>query len=155
MVSSGIYVDANLLVLLVVGLTGKGLIAKHRRLREYTVDDYDLLYRFLKRSRQVFVTPNTVTEASNLLAYHREPERSALMNALGKLIEESPETVIPSKEASSDSRFIRLGLTDAALLQAVSPTTPLLTVDLDLFLAASAQSSEAAINFNHLRFAGA
>lgn len=43
MASSGIYVDANLQVLLVAGLTERGLISKHRRLREYTVDDYDLL----------------------------------------------------------------------------------------------------------------
>jgi len=30
-------IDANLLVLFVVGRTGRQLIAKHRRLREFTV----------------------------------------------------------------------------------------------------------------------
>ena len=155
MASSGIYVDANLLVLLVAGLTRRGLISKHRRLREYSVEDYDLLIRILEQAGSVFVTPNTVPEASNLLSHHGEPERSNLMTTLGKLIEESHETVIPSKEASSDNRFVRLGVTDVALLRAASPKTPLLTVDLDLFLAASAQSGASAINFNHRRFSSA
>ena len=152
MSTRGIYVDANLLVLLVAGLTGGNLISKHRRLRGYDDADYNRLSEVLERAGSVLVTPNTVTEASNLLGQHGEPERSALMATLRMLIEESPETVIPSKEASSDDRFVRLGLTDAALLKAVSPTTPLLTVDLDLFLAATAHSEKAAINFNHHRF---
>lgn len=152
MAHSGIYIDANLLVLLVAGLTARSVIAKHRRLAGYTVDDYDLLVRLVDSAGQVFVTPNTLTEASNLLAHHGEPERSALLATLGRLIDESPETVIPSRKASADSRFVRLGLTDAVLLNAVSPETPLLTVDLDLYLSAMAESGEVAINFHHLRF---
>ena len=145
------YVDANLLVLLVAGLTGRGMIAKHRRLREYTVEDYDLLARLVDRAGQVFVTPNTLTEASNLLAQHGEPERSRLLATLRSLIEASPETVIGSREASRDGAFLRLGLTDAVLLKAVSPEAPLVTVDLDLYLAALAEGGKRAINFNHLR----
>ena len=147
------YVDANLLVLLVAGLTGPGMIARHRRLREYTVEDYDLLARLVARAGQVFVTPNTLTEASNLLAQHGEPERSSLLATLRSLIEVSPETVIASREASGEGAFLRLGLTDAVLLKAVSPDVPLVTVDLDLYLAAVAHGGERAINFNHLRFA--
>ena len=145
------YVDANLLVLLVAGLTERGLIGKHRRLRTYSVEDYDLLAELLGRAGQVFVTPNTLTEASNLLAQHGEPERSRLLATLRSLIEASPETVIGSREASGHPAFLRLGLTDAALLQAVSPEVPLVTVDLDLYVAALAQGDERAINFNHLR----
>ena len=144
----GMYVDANLLVLLVAGLTERRLIGRHRRLREYS----DRLARLVDRAGEVFVTPNTLTEASNLLAQHGQPERSRLLETLRKLIAGSPETVIASREASGDGAFLRLGLTDAVLLKAVSPDVPLVTVDLELYLAASVRGDERAINFNHLRF---
>ena len=41
MAPAGLFIDANLLVLLVVGRVGRDLIAKHRRLREYTAEDYE------------------------------------------------------------------------------------------------------------------
>ena len=47
--------------------------------------------------------------------------------------------------------FPRLGLADAALLEAVSADAPLLTVDFDLYVAALASGEESAINFNHWR----
>ena len=59
--------DANLLVLFIVGSVGRELIAKHRRLQEYTAEDYDMLIDFIEAVDHVFVTPNTLTEASNLL----------------------------------------------------------------------------------------
>ena len=74
MLPTKIFVDANLLVLLVVGETDKKLIVKHRRLREFDEDDYERLVRLINQVDKVLVTPNTLTEASNLLAYHGEPE---------------------------------------------------------------------------------
>ena len=148
----GFYLDANLLVLLVAGSTKKALITKHRRLQGYTVQDYDISCRIIESARELFVTPNTLTEASNLLAQHADPERSDLRQTLRSLIEKSIEIVISSKEATSHDGFVRLGLTDVALLKAVSSKRPLLTVDLDLYLAAIEGGEERAINFNHHRF---
>ena len=70
---------------------------------------------------------------------------------LRALIEQSPETVVASVDAARRDEFPRLGLADAALLEIVSADTPLLTVDLDLYVAALASGEEAAINFNHWR----
>ena len=75
-----------------------------------------------------------------------------MLSALRNLVEHSPETVIASRDASRHDKFLRLGLTDVVLLKAVAPDTPLVTVDLELYLAALAGGKEAAINFNHLRF---
>ena len=72
----GYFIDANLFVLLVVGSVERDLIGKHRRLREYSVEDYNTLVILLEQVVQVFVTPNTLTETSNLLAQHAEPQRS-------------------------------------------------------------------------------
>ena len=148
---SGFFLDANLFVLLVVGSVGRDLIEKHRRLRAYSAEDYEILIDLLDRVERVLVTPNTLTETSNLLAQHREPERSLFFDRLRFIIHESEEIVVASAVASSNSAFNRLGLTDAALLEVVTPETPLVTVDLDLYLAANASGQEVALNFTHLR----
>ena len=148
---SGYFVDANLLVLLVVGSTGRNLIGKHRRLREYSEEDYDILLNALSQVEQVFVTPNTLTETSNLLGQHGDPERSLFFNTLRFIIHGSEEVVVQSVVASSRSEFNRLGLTDAALLEVATEETPLLTVDLDLCLAAQQEGYERAVNFTRLR----
>lgn len=147
----GFFIDANLLVLLVVGNVDSRLIASHRRLAGYTMDDYALLRSELGRVGQTFVMPNTLTEASNLLAQHGEPQRSRFLEELRSIVETSEEVVVASVDASSNSAFVRLGLTDAALLERVSAETPVLTVDLGLYLAALESGEGAAVNFTHLR----
>ena len=148
---SALFIDANLIVLLVVGQAGRGLIARHRRTRKFTVEDYDRLIQAISPVGELRVTPNTLTEASNLLGQHGEPQRSRLLLKLRELIERNPETVIASADAARRDEFPRLGLTDAALLEVVSADAPLLTVDLDLYVAALASGEEAAINFNRWR----
>ena len=148
---TGFFIDANLLVLFVVGSVDRRLIPGHRRLRAFTLDDYDLLREFLGDVRQVFVTPNTLTEASNLIAQHGEPQRSEFLERLRFIIHESEEIVVRSALASRNNAFVRLGLTDAALLELVSADMPVLTTDGQLYEAALAKGEEAAVNFNHLR----
>ena len=46
---SGFFLDANLFVLLVVGSVGRDLIEKHRRLRAYSAEDYEILIDLLDR----------------------------------------------------------------------------------------------------------
>ncbi len=148
---TGYFIDANLLVLLVVGNTDKALISKHRRLRGYSVEDYDTLINILSQAELIFITPNTLTEASNLLAQHGDPERSLIFDTFRDLIHDNIEVVIRSRVASSRSEFNMLGLTDSVLLEVVSEETPLITVDMDLYLAAVQEGWNAALNFNHLR----
>ena len=139
MVSRRLCIDSGLLVLLVVGQTGEDLIAKHRVLQRFRTKDYRQLVHLLSQFDQCIVTPNVLTETSNLLAQHADPERSKFFRVLHALINgfDFKEIVVQSKTASNNGQFIRLGLTDAALLEVVSKSTPLITVDLDLYLAAT------------------
>ena len=83
----------------------------------------------------MFVTPNTLTETSNLLAQHGEPERSRFFDSYDSSFRKAEEIHVVSEVASrNNSEFRRLGLTDAALLEVATVETPLLTVDLDLYL---------------------
>ena len=146
---SGVFVDANLLVLLVAGALDPEIIAKHRRLRTFGPEDFERVQEMVGRFERVLVTPNTLTEASNLLGQHREPERSSLLTTLRVLIGESHELVVASAEAAEHPFFPRLGLTDAGLLRLVSRDTPLVTVDLDLYLAASKADPSSVVNYRH------
>ena len=148
---TGYFIDANLLVLLTVGNTDKMLISKHRRLRGYSVEDYETLIDILSQAERIFITPNTLTEASNLLAQHRDPERSLIFDTLRAVIHDNIEVVVRSKVASSRSDFNRLGLTDSVLLEVVSEETPLITVDMDLYLAALQGGRNSAMNFTYIR----
>ena len=148
---NGYFIDANLLLLLVVGSVSRDAIARHRRLRAFTQDDYGILIHQIDQVERVLVTPNTLTETSNLLGFHAEPERSRFFERLRFIIEETEEIVVASNNASSNNAFTRLGLTDAALLEVATEETPIITVDLDLYLAASSSNPGSAINFTHLR----
>ena len=141
------FIDSNLLVLLAVGAVDRSQVGRHRRARRFVPEDYARLMAIVAALERVLVTPNTLTEASNLLRQHGEPERSLLMAGLRYLIEHSEEVAIPSARAAANPSFVALGITDAALLEAVSPQTPLITVDLDLYLAALERGESAAVNF--------
>ena len=147
----GYFVDTSLLLLFVVGSVGRNLIAKHRRLQGYSREDYETLVNLLGHVDHLYVTPNTLTETSNLLAQHGEPERSLFLEHLRAIIQESREVVVGSIEAAGNNEFVNLGLTDAALLEAISSETPLVTVDTDLFVAALAKGHYHAVNFRPLR----
>ncbi len=151
MPATAFFVDANLLVLFVAGIVDQALIGKHRRLREFSVADYERLRSLIAAVERVLVTPNTLTEASNLLGQHGEPERSGLLDGLRYVIEESREIVVASAEAARSPVFRRLGLTDAALFESATAERPLLTVDLDLYLAVCSRDAGAVENFNYSR----
>ena len=147
----GLILDANLLVLFVIGRTSPHLIGKHRRVRAFSADDYDLLTRVMGAARQIVVTPNTLTETSNLLG-DMHPAFSA---ELRNVMEQSKELIVASADASRIPLFRGLGLTDAVLWKLASAEMPVLTVDLDLFIAASTKDPHAAVNFRHLAEKGA
>ena len=152
---NGLFVDANLLVLLVVGSVGRNLIAKHRRLQDFTSEDYDILRNLLERAGRLLVTPNTLTETSNLLAQHQDPERTRFFYTLGEIILATEEVTVPSAAAVKNSEFLRLGLTDASLLDVVTPDAPLVTVDHSLYIDAVTQNRGSAVNFTYLQQANA
>jgi hypothetical protein len=79
-------IDTNLLVLFVVGTAAKEYIVKHKKLTAFTVEDYDMLVRIVSGASEVLVTPNTLTETSNLAAYIGEPARSRVLAVLRTVI---------------------------------------------------------------------
>lgn len=58
-------IDTNLLVVLIVGHVAPSYLGKHRRVRNYTAADFDLLTQYIGDST-IISTPNAFTEVSNL-----------------------------------------------------------------------------------------
>ncbi len=77
-----VILDANLMVLLVVGTASRSYIAKHKKLKAYKEGDFTLLVDFLSRESRVIVTPNTVAETSNVAGNIPQPMRTDIYKAL-------------------------------------------------------------------------
>lgn len=143
-------VDANLLVLLVVGLANEGWIRSHKALSAYDRRDFQALKTFMGFFDTLCVTPNTLTECSNLGRQIGGQAKRGISLTLGALIRTATERHLGSIEVCEGEDYARLGLTDAVLLALMNEKMTLLTADLDLYLAACAIDPERAFNFNHL-----
>ena len=122
-------IDANLLILLIVGMTSRKYIAKHKRCKIFEPDDFDLPIHLLSAA-DVILTPNTLTEASNLLRQIDEPARTEIGSVFNAYIHRGRERYVESTSATTRTEFIRLGLNDAALMKLEDVI--ILTTDLDL-----------------------
>ena len=138
------------MLLLLVGSTSKEYISEHKRLGAYSEKEYDLLIKILPHASNIFVTPNILTETSNLIGQIAEPARTKILMVFSDYIKFADERYCESRQAISRKEFIRLGRTDSVLLHDMTDSFILLTADLDLYLAAK-NEGYAVLNFNHLR----
>jgi hypothetical protein len=132
-----VVVDANLLVLLVVGSASKEYIAKHKRLQDYTADDFELLGLIIAQFSDIVLLPHILAEVSGIARQIENPARARIQNALRTLIATASELPIPSTSGARRDEFDELGLTDAVILHlcdmevnGIEPT--LITTDTDL-----------------------
>lgn len=147
-----VIIDANLLILLAVGRVDPNLVDKHKRLRAYETRDYELLEKTVSGFGSVLVSPNAVTEASNLLRHSADPERTLYLSSLQNIVNVAIEYYVPSAQAADDAAFLLFGLTDAVLFRMANNDDVLLTDDLKLFLLA-ANAGKSAVNFAHVQAA--
>jgi hypothetical protein len=145
-----VVLDANLLVLLVVGTASPDYIRVHKRLKAYARSDYVLLRQLLSGASRILVTPNTLTEMLNIAGQILEPARSTILHTFRRLLGLSDEVYINSRQAAERPEFLRLGLTDSVVLATATDQATIVTADLDLYLEATRQEKPV-INFNHYR----
>ncbi len=143
-------VDANLLLVFIIGTVDANLLGVAKRVKQYRPEDYNILYTYLSLFTEIIVLPNTVSEASNLLDHLSGGRRQYCMEILAALALSGSEKYVPSRIASQQQEYSALGITDAAILCALEPGTYLLTSDWELYVAALCRSHEAQY-FNDLR----
>ena len=129
-----VVVDTNLLMLLIVGTASKDYIRMHRRLNDYTVDDFDLLVEIIGQFSDMVFLPHILAEVSNFSRQIKNPARARVQDKLREFIMTVTELPIPSASGADRPEFTELGLTDATILhlcamsvQGINPT--LLTAD--------------------------
>lgn len=149
--AKGVLIDANLLVLYVVGSTNKSRIETFKRTQVYTVEDFELLERLIAYFGDIVTTPHILTEVSTLASLHG-PELISFRQRFQSAFREMEEFCDTSREVVSDRSFPRLGLTDAAITLISRYNYLVLTDDLTLKITLQQRGVDA-INFNHIRAA--
>jgi len=150
-----LFIDANLLVLLLVGAIDKALVSRFKRTRRYGPEDFVLLEEVMGfcRPSAVCASAHVLAEANNLLRNLDDPHRS---KTVPDVFEQFLRGAVELRDRSAlslvaSTHFPRLGLTDAGLIEYCrAANAVLLTDDLDLFVAASTDGLTA-LNFSHIR----
>ena len=140
----GLFLDTNLILLLVVGARDPRAVARHRRTSDYTADDVEILRRFCGLFARLVTLPHVLTEASDLL---HSGEEQAVLRSLG--IEVWEEQSIASREAAAAPEYAYVGLADAAILERIVGSYFVLTADDKLARAIWARSGHA-LHFTQL-----
>ena len=115
----GVLVDANLLVLFLVGSVNKRRILTFKRTQNFTIEDFDLLTRLIKWFGKLFATPHVLSQTSDL-ADLRDKELGEIRRLFEVLVEQIEESYDASRVLVADPMFERFGLTDAAIAKVCS-----------------------------------
>lgn len=147
---SSLLIDTNLLLLLLVGLTNKEYISSHKRTKNFSVKDFDLLIYLMEQFSEIWTTSHCMAEVSNLLRQTNDGQAEELMWTFQVFSSKIKESHICKQVVFSTHHYLRLGITDAGLIKKAKRVSCSLTTDLDLYLAIS-KSGHNVKNFNHLR----
>jgi hypothetical protein len=146
---SGLLIDTNLLLLLVVGLYDRRRIENFKRTSVYTLNDFQRIGWLQEQFTKIWTTPNIMTEVDNLGRQLPRNEWPGFSKALSELNLKMTESSVTSSSAMQRKSFVRLGLADNVTLS-LGESFLLITDDLALCNEAS-RLGYAAVNFNHLR----
>ena len=146
-----ILLDANLLLLAVVGRFDPTLVGR-KRLDEYAPEHFDLLEHVIAPYSRNLTTPHLLAEVNNLSDQCVPKPRH---RAFRKFIEVEvipflDECWTPAAELCPTDAFQRLGLADAAICQLADEQTYVLSADAELCSVLWGRGVNAQ-NFNHLR----
>jgi hypothetical protein len=146
----GVLVDANLLVLLLIGRLDRRRIPAFKRTQAFTIEDYELLERLIARFGKLIATPHVLSQVSDLTNLKgKELRRSRRLFSL--VVEgQIEERYDASRVLVASPLFERLGLTDAAIATICSRGILALTADVELQLALQHRGADA-LNFNYVR----
>jgi len=150
----GILVDANLLVVLLVGKLGSAHLKNCRATKSkgFTPEDFSLLEQGVAKFDTLVTTPHILTEVSNLAGGLPEPLLGEFRAKFREeVVERFSEQTRAAKEIAQDGHFLRFGLTDTAISMIAPGRYLVLSDDLPL-CGVLRQRKVDVINFNHVRF---
>jgi hypothetical protein len=147
--AKGALVDANLLVLLLVGAINRQRILNFKRTQNFTIEDFELLTRLMDWFGKIVTTPHVLSQVSDLTDLSGKELRE-IRQKFKLVVEQIDESYDESRVLVADPIFERLGLADAAIATVCSREILVLTADVKLQLAVQQRGWDA-LNFNHVR----
>lgn len=154
---AGVLVDAQLLLLLLVGEFDRSSIRRFKRIASETAEtDFDLIRALLRPCQRLLVTPHILTEVDDLaeslkpIKAFREWLRDYVLVAKDLAPLRVSEKSVRSVHASAERDFPRLGLADCAVIRVARQRRLVITRDFDLFRQLSSERL-AVVNFDHVR----
>ncbi len=148
--SRAILLDANVLLLDVIGGVDREMIPRFKRTRKFEIEDYDLLQRLLRLFSGIVTTPNILTEVGNLGSQLTDPALSAFRRILRERTRVLDERYLASKLVSDHHLFDRMGLSDAGIAMLAEEGWLILTEDWPLASRLQTAGLDV-INFTNLR----
>jgi hypothetical protein len=150
--STGVILDANLLVLLIVGRCDRRLISEARPTRNHALsnEDYELLLAMLLRVGRIVTTAHVLAETCNLLDQIKSPERVTIFEIVIEQMKRMTEAPMRSVDCALLPCFPQLALTDSGLVKLAAQKHLLITMDAPL-ANELARARLPVINFNRLR----
>lgn len=147
--AKGVFVDTNLLLLLMVGRTDPTLIARHKRLQVYDADDFETLDNYVTKFARIVTTPFVMAETDDFVG-RGDDWRQAVAAQLSGFAVAAQEDYVPSERGFIDPASARFGLVDAIVKLVVARGVLLVSDDYRL-VSYLAGHGIAAVNFNHIR----
>ena len=144
-----VLLDANLLLLFLIGSFERNRVERFKRTADFTVSDFDLLATLLQEFRSVVTTPHLLTEVSNLSNSLPEYLKTDWFYHFASQTENFLEVMHPAISIMNETSFNRYGLADAAIHSAATETL-VLTEDYRLSGFLRSQGIDV-LNFNDLR----
>lgn len=147
--SSGVYLDTNLMLMLVIGSYNPQRLQTFKRTKAYTPAEFRLLENIMNKFERRLTTPNILTEVDNLTRQLPEREHDPIALHIQRLVADMFEVYHESREHLGGEAHRKVGLTDAIL---IAQAEKYLIVTEDFPLASRiARLGRDVINFNHLR----
>jgi hypothetical protein len=143
-----ITIDCNVLMLLIVGSVDVKSISTFKRTNMFDERDFIVLSKLIKNSK-IVLTPNVLTEASNLLETYNKQHQSLLFSKLKEIINTIKEQIISSSELADLKSFHLLGLADSSLFELANKGIIPITTDFYLYTFLVSMQTRV-INFNHI-----
>ena len=122
-------IDANALVILLLGLMDPKIIRTHKRTSIYEEQDFYDLASLIGNIESLIVLPNVWTEVDNLLNNFTRGHKEKYIKEIINTIKLTTEKFLDSKTGSESFGFYDLGLTDSLLLEYSKECELLITSD--------------------------
>ena len=150
----GVLVDTNLLLLFLVGGYDRTLVERFSRTADRFVSaDFDTLAGLLTEFERVVTTPHILTETSNLMGQLSGRTRIGCFEWLAHSIPDMRETHIAGADLVQREPFVKLGITDASVIEVAAAPYLVLTDDFRLYNFLADRGTDV-LNFNNLRSLG-